>query len=171
MRLNKATTHAIRTLATCARTDGELIKVSEIAERLDLSQQNAFKIVHLLSRAGFLKAMRGRYGGVMLSKPAAEIRIGDVVTAMEALTFERAEAADGHAGSGSDGLHVIDDAFAAFVAVLNLTTIADMAADDRKPTKSTKPPKRSAGKPASKPASKPAKDAKSRGGRRSLPGS
>lgn len=170
MRLNKATTHAIRTLAACARADGELIKVSEIAERLDLSQQNAFKIVHLLSRAGFLKAMRGRYGGVKLSKPAAEIRIGDVVTAMEALTFERAEVSDGHVDSGVGQLDLIDDAFAAFVAVLNRTTVADMATADRKPAKPVKSsvrPKRAAGKAVSK----PVKVVKARASRRSLPGS
>lgn len=167
MRLNKATTHAIRTLAACARADGELIKVSEIAERLDLSQQNAFKIVHLLSRAGILKAMRGRYGGVKLSKPAAEIRIGDVVTAMEALTFERAEEADGHVDSGVGQLDLIDDAFAAFVAVLNRTTVADMATADRKPAKPAARPKRAAGKAVSK----PVKVVKARASRRSLPGS
>lgn len=149
MRLNKATTHAIRMLATCARTE-ELMKVSEIAARLDLSQQNAFKIVHLLSRAGFLKATRGRHGGVTLSQPAASIRVGDVVEAMEEMTFERAES-DSGAKQSSDRLGLIDDAFAAFVAVLNQTTVADMAKAERKAEQSAAPAgrgKRDSGKTA-----------------------
>lgn len=160
MRLNKATTHAIRTLATCARSEAELIKVSEIAERLDLSQQNAFKIVHLLSRAGFLKAMRGRYGGVMLARPAADIRIGEVVTAMEAVNFERGDGSDG----GGDQLDLIDDAFDAFIAVLNRMTIADMAKIERKPAR---PAPRSSKRPASKPPTKTIKSGKAREPRRS----
>lgn len=168
MRLNKATTHAIRTLATCARADGELIKVSEIAGQLDLTQQNAFKIVHLLSRAGFVKAVRGRHNGVKLSKPAAEIRIGDVVTSMEALSYEKSGAADGELAAAADQLGLIDDAFAAFIAVLNRTTIDDMLKAERKPAGAPVRGKRAARKPAAKSA-KSAKPAKAREARRSMP--
>lgn len=122
MRLNKATTHAIRALVACAASEGVLIKVSDLAEQMELTQQNAFKIVHLLSRAGFLQATRGRHGGVMLSRPADDIRVGDVVRGMEELSFD---SEDGDRGAGSLG--VIDEAFEAFIAVLNKSTIADMA--------------------------------------------
>ena len=85
MRLNKSTSHAVRILIDCAKAEGRLIKVAEIAKRLDITQQNAFKIVHLLSKAGFLASVRGRHGGVRLARPAAKIRIGDVVRSIETM--------------------------------------------------------------------------------------
>ena len=88
MRLNKSTSHAVRILIDCAKAEGRLIKVAEISERLDITQQNAFKIVHLLSKAGFLSSVRGRHGGVRLARPAAKIRIGDVVRSIETLGQE-----------------------------------------------------------------------------------
>ncbi|MGE0698503.1 MAG: Rrf2 family transcriptional regulator, partial [Hyphomicrobiaceae bacterium] len=71
MRLNKSTSHAIRILIECARAEGALVKVAELSARLDLTMQNVFKIVHVLSRAGLLEAARGRHGGVRLARPAA----------------------------------------------------------------------------------------------------
>ncbi len=126
MRLNKATTHAIRVLVVCAGSEGELLKVSDLAEQIELTQQNAFKIVHLLSRAGFLQATRGRNGGVRLSRPASDIRVGEVVRGMEAISFDGSEEGDAVA-PGTAALGLIDDAFEAFIGVLNQTTIADMA--------------------------------------------
>lgn len=124
MRLNKSTSHAVRILIDCAKAEGRLIKVAEIAQRLDITQQNAFKIVHLLSKAGFLASARGRNGGVRLSRGAAEIRIGDVVRSIESLGQEEAEEA---VGQGS--LHrIVDDALEAFISVLDQHTLEDMAA-------------------------------------------
>src|SRR6186997_1592626 len=83
MRLTKSTSHAIRILIECARAGDQLIKVAELSERLEITQQNVFKIVNLLARAGLIEAMRGRNGGVRLARPANQIRIGDVVRATE----------------------------------------------------------------------------------------
>lgn len=88
MRLSKTTNYAIRILLDCAAASPDLVKVADISERRDISLQNTFKIVHLLSRAGFIQAVRGRHGGVRLSRPATDIRIGDVVRAMESLRLE-----------------------------------------------------------------------------------
>jgi len=126
MRLNKATNHAIRLLIACARSQGTLVKVAELSERLDLTQQNAFKVVHLLSRAGFVKATRGRYGGVQLARAASDIRVGDVVREMEALSSEAgSDTIAGHMAAGRSPL--FDEAFEAFIQVLNQSSIADMA--------------------------------------------
>src|SRR5215467_4819631 len=83
MRLTKTTSHAVRILLECAVAGDERIKVADIAKRLDITQLNVFKVVGLLSHAGFLEATRGRYGGVRLRRGAREIRIGEVVRAME----------------------------------------------------------------------------------------
>jgi Rrf2 family nitric oxide-sensitive transcriptional repressor len=124
MRLNKSTSHAVRILIDCAKSESRLIKVADIAERLDITQQNAFKIVHLLSKAGFLTSVRGRHGGVRLARPAAQIRVGDVVRSIETLGHEERET--GARGSGS--LHrIVDDALDAFISVLDQHTLQDMA--------------------------------------------
>ena len=128
MRLNKATTHAIHLLVACARSQGapiNLIKVAELSEQLDLTPQNTFKIVHLLSRAGFLKATRGRYGGVQLAHDAASIGVGDVVRAMEALSSE-AGSEPVPSGMAPGQVALFGDAFESFIAVLNQASIADL---------------------------------------------
>jgi Rrf2 family nitric oxide-sensitive transcriptional repressor len=123
MRLNKVTTHSIRLLVACARCGEPLLKVADLSEILGLTKQNAFKIVHLLSRAGFVKATRGPHGGVALARPAKDIRVGDVVRAMEALSHGAGiKGAHGDAGQGA----LFDEAFEAFIRVLNRSTIADM---------------------------------------------
>jgi Rrf2 family transcriptional regulator, nitric oxide-sensitive transcriptional repressor len=123
MRLNKSTSHAVRILIDCAKAEGRLIKVADIAQRLDITQQNAFKIVHLLSKAGFLASVRGRHGGVRLAHSAAKIRIGDVVRSIEIMGPEEKEA------GGRGSLHrIVDDALDAFISVLDQHTLEDMAA-------------------------------------------
>jgi len=122
MRLNKSTGHAVRILIDCAKAGDQLVKVADIAQRLDITQQNTFKIVHLLSRSGFLASMRGRRGGVRLARPAAEIRIGDVVRAIEFTELNGREA------GASGGLsQIVDDALEAFISVLDQHTLAQMA--------------------------------------------
>lgn len=133
MRLNKATHHAIHLLVAIARSQGEpinLIKVGELSEQLDLTPQNTFKIVHLLTRSGFLRATRGRHGGVQLAREAAAIGVGDVVRAIEALSSEATgDLVPSALGSGQASL--FGDAFESFIAVLNQASIADLARSKR----------------------------------------
>lgn len=134
MRLTKQTGHAIRILTDCAHAQGQLIKVAEISERLDITKQNVFKIVHILSRAGFIAAVRGPSGGVKLARPASEIRIGDVVRAIEVTDVEVDGETLANTGGGNAGGSintVFDDAMSAFVSVLDQHTLADMAAGRR----------------------------------------
>jgi Rrf2 family nitric oxide-sensitive transcriptional repressor len=43
MRLTKSTSHAIRILIDCAQADARLVKVAELSERLQITQQNVFR--------------------------------------------------------------------------------------------------------------------------------
>jgi len=127
MRLTKSTSHAIRILIDCARAPNQLVKVAELSERLEITQQNVFKIVNLLARAGLIEAVRGRKGGVRLARPAEAMRIGDVVRATEVTRVAIEE--DAAAGPVREhGVNrVLDDALEAFIDVLDQHTIADMA--------------------------------------------
>ena len=139
MRLTKQTGHAIRILTDCAQAGGNLVKVAELSKRLGITKQNVFKIVHILSRAGFVAAVRGPSGGVRLAKAATLIRIGDVVRTIEVTDVE----IDGEASAamipprnaGSINA-VLDEALTAFVSVLDQHTLADLAAM-RRPERAT----------------------------------
>jgi Rrf2 family protein len=132
MRLTKSTSHAIRILIDCAQAGDRLIKVAELSGRLDITPQNVFKIVNMLARAGLIEATRGRNGGVRLARPAAEIRIGDVVRATEVTHVEIEEAAATlKTGAGRGVNRILDDALGAFIDVLDQHTIADMAKAQR----------------------------------------
>ena len=130
MRLSKTTNYAIRILIDCAQADGALVKVAEISERRSITLQNTFKIVHLLSRAGFVKAVRGRHGGVRLARPAADIRIGDVVRAMETTRVEIEGDSPGIKGKSRHQHAELDQLFGsaleAFISVLDGHTLDEM---------------------------------------------
>ena len=128
MRLTKSTSHAIRILIDCARAGDRLIKVAELSQRLEITQQNVFKIVNLLARAGLIEAVRGRNGGVRLARPAAAIRIGDVVRATEVTHVEIEDGTAGRRRKRAHGVNqILDDALGAFIDVLDQHTLADMA--------------------------------------------
>lgn len=143
MRLTKTTSHAIRIAIDCAEANGALVKVASIAQRLDISQLNVFKIVHMLSRAGFVEAVRGRHGGVRLARVASQIRIGDVVRAIEATEIEVAGEEQARPaskrGTKPQINAIFDDALEAFISVLDQHTLADMAkATQPMPARATK---------------------------------
>ncbi|MDO9381642.1 MAG: Rrf2 family transcriptional regulator [Hyphomicrobiaceae bacterium] len=131
MRLNKSTSHAIRILIDCTQAGEDLVKAAEISRRLDITPQNTFKIVHLLSRAGFIEAVRGRHGGVRLAKPASEIRIGHVVRAMESMAIEiegDGAAKPSESKERAAGINqILDNALEAFISVLDQHTLQEMA--------------------------------------------
>ncbi len=127
MRLTKSTGHAIRILIDCAGADDRLLKAAELSERLQITQQNVFKIVNLLAREGLIEAVRGRNGGVRLARPADQIRIGDVVRATEITHVEVADCAPVRKQKSRSGVNeILDDALGAFIDVLDQHTLADM---------------------------------------------
>lgn len=127
MLMNKTTSNAVKVLVACAQAGENMVKVANLAEGLDLTQQNTFKIVHLLSRAGFVSATRGRNGGVTLARPASEIRVGEVVRSME---YPDSGDTSQQAGEFQDKVlsRLEKEALEAFISVLNQTTIEEMAA-------------------------------------------
>jgi Rrf2 family nitric oxide-sensitive transcriptional repressor len=131
MRLTKTTSHAVRILLDCAVAGGERIKVAGIAKRLDITPLNVFKVVRLLSQAGFLKATRGRYGGVRLGREASEIRIGEVVRAMESTNIEvtglEQRERTPYRNPKPQLSSIFDDALEAFIGVLDQHSLADLA--------------------------------------------
>lgn len=66
-----------------AARDNQLITIEEAAGVYGISRAHLMKVVNLLTRAGYLKAVRGRSGGLALGQRPHKIRLGDVIRATE----------------------------------------------------------------------------------------
>lgn len=83
MRLTVYTDYALRLLMFVAVKDDELATISEVAAAYGISRNHLMKVAHQLGVAGFVETVRGRSGGLRLAKPAAAIRLGDIVRQTE----------------------------------------------------------------------------------------
>ena len=68
-------------LATLAE-DGYLT-LAQVAEREGLSVANAGKLMWILNKAGLVRSIRGTKGGYRLARPAAEIRLSEVIKVLD----------------------------------------------------------------------------------------
>ena len=79
MQLTQFTDYSLRVLIYLAEKNEGLATVTEIAEFHGISRNHLVKVIHNLALSGFISTTRGRNGGMMLSRPPAEIILGDVV--------------------------------------------------------------------------------------------
>ncbi len=125
MQLTRHTDYALRLLIHLAGSNGARLQIADVAEAQDISRTHLMKIANDLARYGFIEAMRGRGGGIWLARDPADIRLGDVVRAME----PRGPLVDCTSCRllGGCGLpSVLNKASAAFHAVLDDFTLADI---------------------------------------------
>ena len=68
--------YALRTMVDLAvHGDGEPVKIKDIANRQGISGKYLEQIISILSRAGYVRSIRGNQGGDYLSKPASEYTV------------------------------------------------------------------------------------------------
>jgi Rrf2 family nitric oxide-sensitive transcriptional repressor len=65
------------------RNPGRVVTVGEVSRKMAMSEDHLLKVVRRLVDLGHVRTVRGRRGGVQLSRPAADIVIGEVVRATE----------------------------------------------------------------------------------------
>lgn len=83
MQLTKHTDFAFRTLIYLAMMREEITTIQKITDSFDLSKSHAMKIVNKLVHAGWIKAVRGKNGGILLGCDANEISLKAVIELME----------------------------------------------------------------------------------------
>lgn len=83
MQLLTYTDYALRVLLYVGTHAGRPVPASAIAEAYGISADHVAKAAKALTRHGLLRARRGLGGGVLLARPASEIRIGEVVRLFE----------------------------------------------------------------------------------------
>jgi Rrf2 family nitric oxide-sensitive transcriptional repressor len=129
MRLTTFSDYAFRVLMYAATAGERLITIEETAKTYNVSRSHLMKVVNILTRAGYLKGVRGRSGGFMLAKSPEAINLGAVVRATEP-DFALVECF----ATGSQCVitkrcqlpEVLNEALNAFVGTLDRYTLADI---------------------------------------------
>ncbi len=83
MRLTRFSDYSLRVLMYAASRGEGLITIEETAATYRISRTHLMKVCHQLTRAGFLRAIRGRSGGLVLARAPSEIGIGEVLRLTE----------------------------------------------------------------------------------------
>jgi len=131
MQLTLYTDYSLRVLVYVGLKTSGLATISEIADAYGISRNHLVKVVHNLSSQGYIEALRGKGGGLRLSRPAAQIIIGDVVRHTEP-NFNLVECFDREDPGACPITPMcrlkgsLGKAFGAFMAVLDEVTLADV---------------------------------------------
>ncbi|TAN47077.1 MAG: Rrf2 family transcriptional regulator [Methylococcaceae bacterium] len=133
MQLTKHTDYAIRVLIYLVTQ--EEATISQMADYYQISRNHLVKVVNSLSRKGFVITTRGKNGGVKLARPAAQIRVGEVVRCMEpnfnmveCFNYKRAHCAALPTCGLKSAFNLAADQF---LAVLDGYTVADALLTDK----------------------------------------
>ncbi len=84
MFLNRFTDYGLRILMYLTQHERPLpITVAEISSQFDVPHNHLVKVSNKLVKLGWVLAVRGRNGGLRLALPANEIKLGNVLQALE----------------------------------------------------------------------------------------
>ena len=76
--------YALRTMVDLAiHGDGEPVKIKDIANRQGISGKYLEQIISILSRAGFVRSIRGNQGGYYLARPSSDYTVGSILRITE----------------------------------------------------------------------------------------
>ena len=70
-------------LDIAAHDSGEPVRIKEIASRQEISAKYLEQIVAILSKAGYVKSIRGPQGGYRLTRKPEEYSLGDILRLTE----------------------------------------------------------------------------------------
>ena len=139
MKLSTKGRYAMVALADLALASGDdLMSLAAISKRQDISLPYLEQLFVKLRRAGLVEAVRGPGGGYRLSRAASEIRVSDVMEAVEETVnamHTGAGASGGVSGSRAQSLtNRLWEGLSAHVYVfLHQTTLAEVISNKMKP--------------------------------------
>src|SRR5688572_21496016 len=132
MKLSNKGRYAVRALFDIAfHNDGGPTQVRDIAERQAIPPRFLEQIFQDLKRAGIVGSKRGPQGGYSLARRAVDIRLGDVVRALEGpITLGDRETGTRRAQPSTDSRRVTESIFrdlsSRVEACFDAVTIADV---------------------------------------------
>ena len=84
MRISAKSDYAIRAMSVLAEaSDGGAVRAEDIAQQQDIPLNFLLGILRELRNAHLVRSVRGRDGGYLLSRPADEIALADVIRAVD----------------------------------------------------------------------------------------
>ena len=83
MQLTRFTDYSLRVLVFLGAHPDRLCTISETAQAYRISGNHLMKVVNRLSAVGYIQTVRGKGGGMRLSRAPKMINLGDVVRHME----------------------------------------------------------------------------------------
>ncbi len=83
MYITRYTDYSLRVLMYTALKGEDITTISEIAEQYGISKNHLMKVVQELNSKGYLKAVRGKNGGLRLNGNAEAINVGKLVRDIE----------------------------------------------------------------------------------------
>ncbi|MFP2931022.1 SUF system Fe-S cluster assembly regulator [Pyxidicoccus sp. 3LG] len=83
LRMSKMTDYGIVLMTELARAEGDTRTTRELAARTRVPLPSASKVLKGLLQAGLVVSHRGASGGYGLARPAAELSLAELVTALE----------------------------------------------------------------------------------------
>ena len=130
MQITRREEYGLRGLLFLAQQpDEKVFLVSEISRVQKIPERFLAKIFQRLSKAGFLRSVRGSKGGFTLRRAAAEITMKDVIEALEGpIAINRCLLRKGVCGEeqGCPLYEVLEEAQEGMVKVLERTTLEDL---------------------------------------------
>ena len=130
MRLTLYSDYSLRVLMYLALKGKDKSTISEISDSYNISKEHLRKVVHNLSKEGYLKTNTGRTGGLLLAKPASEIVVGEIVrmTEEDFKIVECFEPVTNHCVLETDCKlrGVLNEGLLSFLGVLDKYTIQDL---------------------------------------------
>ncbi|MGZ9809663.1 Rrf2 family transcriptional regulator [Pseudoroseicyclus sp. H15] len=139
MKLSTKGRYAMVALCDLAlQKDGELMSLSELSQRQDLSLPYLEQLFVRLRRANLVESVRGPRGGYRLARPASEISVADVLVAVDetvSAMHKGAGASGGASGSRAQSLtNRLWESLAAHVYVfLHQTRLSDVTSNGLAP--------------------------------------
>lgn len=129
MQLTQFSDYALRTLIFLSLRQEQRSTISDIADAYQISHNHLMKVANKLVKSDYVNSVRGKSGGLRLVKPPNHIGVGEVIRDMEPdfavvecfRTGGRCRLQ--HACKLADVMH---QATAAFLAVLDSYTLADL---------------------------------------------
>jgi Rrf2 family protein len=83
LNISEGSTIAMHAALLLAKGPGKPITTNDAAENLKVSAAHLSKVFQRLAKAGIVHAVRGPKGGYLLGRPLSEIRLLDVLEAVE----------------------------------------------------------------------------------------
>ena len=134
MKLSSKSDYGIRALVDLAQNDdGGPIPSSEIARRQTVPESLIGQVLATLRTAGFVRSVRGAQGGHALAQPAEEIKLDDVVEALEGPIAPAAclgSDAVEHCTGAAAQVRLWEDVRRSILSVLADRSLADLATED-----------------------------------------